>query len=75
MKPKWQKLAGLAQEICTLWFQFFGAVFVSKGYHFKNIWVEKNRIFSEIEFLQCIKNDVVVNSNDVIKIAHYALNI
>ena len=25
MKPKWQKLASLAQEICTLWFQFFGA--------------------------------------------------
>ena len=30
-KPKWQKLAGLAQKICTLWFQFFGAVFASKG--------------------------------------------
>ena len=28
------KLAGLAQEICTLWFQFFGAVFASKGYPF-----------------------------------------
>ena len=37
MKPKWQKLASLAQKICTLWFQFFGAVFASKGYHFKNI--------------------------------------
>ena len=37
MEPKWQKLAGLAQEICTLWFQFFGAVSVSKGYPFKNI--------------------------------------
>ena len=24
-------------KICTLWFQFFGAVFVSKGYPFKNI--------------------------------------
>ena len=35
MKPKWQKLASLAQEICTLWFQFFGAVFASKGYPFK----------------------------------------
>ena len=32
MKPKWQKLASLAQEICTLLFQFFGAVFASKGY-------------------------------------------
>ena len=30
MTPKWQKLASLAQEICTLWFQFFGAVFASK---------------------------------------------
>ena len=37
MKPKWQKLASLAQEICTLWFQFFGAVSASKGYPFKNI--------------------------------------
>ena len=33
----WQKLASLAQELCTLWFQFFGAVFASKGYPFKNI--------------------------------------
>ena len=37
MTPKWQKLASLAQEICTLRFQFFGAVFASKGYPFKNI--------------------------------------
>ena len=37
MKPKWQKLASLTQEICALWFQFFGAVFASKGYPFKNI--------------------------------------
>ena len=37
MTPKWQKLAGLAQEICTLWCQFFCAVFASKGYPFKNI--------------------------------------
>ena len=37
MKPKWQKLASLAQEIYTLQFQFFGAVFASKGYTFKNI--------------------------------------
>ena len=36
MTPKWQKLASLAQEICTLWFQFFCAVFVSKRYPFKN---------------------------------------
>ena len=37
MTPKWQKLASLAQEICTLWFQFFGAVFASKRYSFKNL--------------------------------------
>ena len=37
MKPKWQKLASLAHEICTLWFHFFGAVFASKEYPFKNI--------------------------------------
>ena len=37
MKPKWQKLASLAQKICTLWFQFYGAFFASKGYPFKNI--------------------------------------
>ena len=37
MKPKWQKLASLAQEIYTLLFQCFGAVFASKGYPFKNI--------------------------------------
>ena len=37
MKPKWQKLASLAQETCRLYFQFFGAVFASKGYPFKNI--------------------------------------
>ena len=40
MKPKWQKLASLAQNMCTLWFQFFGAVFASKGYPFKNIFVK-----------------------------------
>ena len=37
MKPKWQKLASLAQKVCTLWFQFYGAFFASKGYPFKNI--------------------------------------
>ena len=36
MTPKWQKLASLCQEICTLWFQFFCAVLASKGYPFKN---------------------------------------
>ena len=39
MTPKWQKLASLAQEIGTLWFQFFGAVFASKKYPFKNIFL------------------------------------
>ena len=39
MTPKWQKLASLAQKICTLWFQFFGAVFSLKGYPFKNIFI------------------------------------
>ena len=37
MKPNRQKLANLAQEICTLWIHFFGAAFASKGYPFKNI--------------------------------------
>ena len=37
MKPKWQKPSSLAQEICTLYFQFYGAIFASKGYPFKNI--------------------------------------
>ena len=35
MTPKWQKLASLTQEICTL----FGAVFANKRYPFKNIFV------------------------------------
>ena len=39
MTPKWQKLASLAQEICTLWFQFFSAVFAFKGHPFKSIFV------------------------------------
>ena len=41
MKPKWQKQANLAHEICTLKFQFFSAVFASKGYPFKNIFSMK----------------------------------
>ena len=50
MKPYSQKLASLAHEICTLWFQFFGAVFASKGYPFKNIFVRaKVRIRANIE--------------------------
>ena len=39
MKPNWQKLFSLAQEKCKLLFQFFGAIFASKGYFFKNILV------------------------------------
>ena len=38
MRPKWQKLASLAQKVCTLYFQFFDAFFASKGYHLKNIY-------------------------------------
>ena len=37
MRPKWPKLASLAQKICTLWFQFLNALLFSKGYPFKNI--------------------------------------
>ena len=51
MKSKWQKLASLAQKICTLWFQFFGAVFASKGYPFKNIYVDEYN-FSYVKYSQ-----------------------
>ena len=37
MRPKCQKLASLDQEKCTIWFQFFCAVFDSKGNPFKYI--------------------------------------
>ena len=37
MTPRWQRLAGLAQVICTLWIQFFSAVFASRGCPFKNL--------------------------------------
>ena len=33
-RPKWPKLASLAQKICTHWFRFFDAFFASKGYPF-----------------------------------------
>ena len=49
MKPKWQKLASLAQKICTLWFEFFGAVFASKRYHFKNIFINNHLPSAETE--------------------------
>ena len=42
MTPKRQKLASLAQEICTLKFQFFGVVFGSAGYLFKNIFITRH---------------------------------
>ena len=42
---------------------------------FKSYLIDKNIKFSEIKILQCIKNCVVVNFNDVIRIAHYAINI
>ena len=53
MRPKWPKLASLAQEICTLWFQFFDAVFPSKRYPFKNIfqtytWQNRSKLFGII---------------------------
>ena len=54
MKPKWQSLASLAQGICTLQCQFFGAVFASKGYPFKNIF--------GIEIMQQISKVFPVNS-------------
>ena len=52
MKPKWQKLASLAHEICTLLFQFFGAVFASKGYPFKNIFLLQWARESEIKLIR-----------------------
>ena len=63
MKPKWQKLAGLAQEICTLWFQFFGAVFASKGYPLKNIFIKG---FREVQNGHVHLMTLVYTPNDVI---------
>ena len=59
MKPEWEKLASLAQEICTLKFQFFGAVFASKGYPFKNIihYLARLITLNQIDFTNTIKND------------------
>ena len=50
MKPTWQKLASLAQEICTLLGQFFGAAFASKGYPFKNIFDSRPTIYQSAKF-------------------------
>ena len=48
MGPERQRLASLVREVCTVWFQFFGAVFASKGYPFKNIfsnrWCKREHI-------------------------------
>ena len=57
MKPKWQKLASLAQEICTLLFQFFGAVFASKGHPFKNIFEHGNSFITLGPVLPLIHQD------------------
>ena len=38
MRPKWPKLASLAQKICTLKLQFFGAFFASKGFTTAGEW-------------------------------------
>ena len=38
-------------------------------------WIYKNKMFSELNILQCIQNDVVINFNDVIRIVHCAPNI
>ena len=54
MTRNWQKLASLAQEICTLWFQFFGTVFASKSYPFKNIFIRASRPESAL-FAKAIK--------------------
>ena len=42
---------------------------------FKPNLIVENIKFSEIKILQCIKNDVVVNFNGVIRIVHCAINI
>ena len=42
---------------------------------FESKLTDKNRKKSEMKILQCIQNDVVVNFNDVIRIACCALNI
>ena len=42
---------------------------------FKCNLIDKNIKFSEIKILQYIKNDMVVNFNDVIRIAHCAIDI
>ena len=50
MRPKWPKLASLAQKICTLWFQLFDAFFASKGYPFKNVFKNQTSFVIQTEF-------------------------
>ena len=70
MKLKWQKLASLAQEICTLWFQFFGAVFASKGYPFKNIFkvTKKSAISGRVLCYTCKLRIVICKVKKTAKI-------
>ena len=42
---------------------------------FESNWIDKNKMFSELNILQCIQNDVVMNFNDAIQIVHCAQNI
>ena len=67
MTPKWQKLANLAQEICTLWFQFFGAVFASEGYPFKNI-LEVDKAVPLLMYMLC---DIINNILNILSLICY----
>ena len=61
MKSTWQKLVSLAKEICTVWFQFFDAVFASKGYPFKNIFEARKH-----NFIACKDADKPVHSRSLV---------
>ena len=59
MKPKWQKLASLAQEICTLLFQFSGAVFAwlpSKQSEYPCMPPFKSSLQTKMMFIYCTAN-------------------
>ena len=67
MRPKWPKLASLAQKICTIWFQFFGPFFAYKDYPFKNIIIQteinhSNQIYNFVEGTRkfCVTNETEV---------------
>ena len=51
MRPKWPKLANLAQKINTLRLQFFDAFFASKGYPFKNIMQLTEHVVCQVFYL------------------------